>query len=986
MRFLKRQGRYLVAAIALTIAFALSVQLGERGVQFDLRHATVEASEPGSDEYRLSSIYILNRVILQLTDNYVEPERINPTEMFYAALDAVQAQIPELVISYDRDSDPTSTREVKVQVASREETFQVHHMESLWEMSLRIKTFFEFIEAHLPPDPDRKAQDIEYAAINGMLTTLDPHSALLPPTHYEEMQTRTGGQFGGLGVVISIRDGALTVISPVDGTPAARTGIRAQDTIVRIGEESTVNMNLNEAVSRLRGEPGTDVDLWIQRANWSEPRQFTITREIIRIESVTSQALNDKIGYLRISDFQANTLSDVRTHLEQLRQEMGGLQGLVLDVRDNPGGLLDQSIRISDLFLNRGTIVSTVGVGNTLRETREASSSGTEPDYPIVVLVNGGSASASEIVAGALQKNDRAIVLGDTSFGKGTVQILYEFPDDSALKLTVAQYLTPGGVSIQNTGIIPDLHTIPVEITPEAVNLFLSQSMQRERDMDRTLSHPSTSEGTSFRHIRYLDESDEDDEFVSPDEFVEDFEIRLATRLLARLGESAGRQKFLDASQGELEVVFNRELSRIQSELSDLGVDWSSGESPRNPDIDFSVSTSASPAQAGDPLEITASLTNRSSQPLFRAKAITRSDNPLLRHREFVFGRVEPGETKEWTVTINLPKDARNRHDRIFFALSDDEQGFGSEEHFDLRIAEQERPQYGFSYEFIDDNDGVLRAGDEVTLRMHLTNHGSVEGGETSLYLKNMTGRELYLERGRGVINDLAPGATEHVDFLFEVRDVPEDGVASLEIDIYDATYRSFVQKQFRLPVETSERNLQSWRGMATVNGSATLHVGAHEDTDLVSTVSQGATLPVNARSGDWLRVAFDDRTAWIKADQVSAREGASGSASGFDGVQWFSKPRVSLRPERMLTSSPTVLLEGLIEDVWTVKDYYVIVQKQEGRGRFRSRKVNYSPIGTNRAEFSDQIPLFEGMNRISLVTRNEAGISHTETIFVYRE
>jgi carboxyl-terminal processing protease len=323
---------------------------------------------------------VLNRVLLQLKDNYVEPERIQPGKMLVSALESIQNSLAEVVIAYEHREDDKPPSHIDVTVGDKTRRFDVRNIESLWEMSFRLKEIFLFMEQNLESDPERKIQDIEYAAINGLLSTLDPHSNLLPPVQYEEMQTQTGGKFGGLGIVISIRDGQLTVISPIDGTPAAQKGIKAQDTIVRIGEESTINMNLNEAVNMLRGEPGTDVDLWIHRKSWPEPRQFTVTRAIIKIDSIDSQPLANKVGYIRIKNFQANTYSDLVTHLKRLKERMGGMQGLVLDMRDNPGGLLDQSIRVSDLFLNDGTVVSTVGVGNKLRETKQATRRARVPD------------------------------------------------------------------------------------------------------------------------------------------------------------------------------------------------------------------------------------------------------------------------------------------------------------------------------------------------------------------------------------------------------------------------------------------------------------------------------------------------------------------------------------------------------------------------------------------------------------------------------
>ena len=236
MRFIKAHGRFGVATVALAIAFVLSVQFSDRGVQFDLRNTAVSASPSKDGSYDLASLKILNRVLLQIKDNYVEPERIDPNRMLVYALDEIQNSIAEVVVDFDKDRDERPTK-VTLTVNEKSETFAVGDIESLWEMSFRLREMFRFVQDNLDPETEIEYREVEYAAINGMLSTLDPHSTLLPPQHYEEMQTQTGGKFGGLGIVISVRDGQLTVISPIDGTPASRAGIKARDKVVRIGGE-----------------------------------------------------------------------------------------------------------------------------------------------------------------------------------------------------------------------------------------------------------------------------------------------------------------------------------------------------------------------------------------------------------------------------------------------------------------------------------------------------------------------------------------------------------------------------------------------------------------------------------------------------------------------------------------------------------------------------------------------------------------------------
>ena len=294
-------------------------------------------------------------------------------------------------------------------------------------------------------------------AVNGMLVSLDPHSAYLTPELYKELQVETKGSFGGLGIEITNKSGMLTVVAPIEDTPAYRAGIKSGDIILKIDGEFTKDMTLVEAVKRMRGKPDTKVRLTIKRENPSQLFDTTLNREVIKIMSVKSKPLEKGYGYLRVTQFQERTDDDLDKAIKQLDKEMGGIQGVVLDLRNNPGGLLTQAVKISDMFLDGGLIVYTDGRLENQKQKYFAHKPGTYSDFPMVVLVNGGSASASEIVAGALQDHKRALVLGTTTFGKGSVQTILPLDENSALRLTTARYFTPNGRSIQATGIVPDI-------------------------------------------------------------------------------------------------------------------------------------------------------------------------------------------------------------------------------------------------------------------------------------------------------------------------------------------------------------------------------------------------------------------------------------------------------------------------------------------------------------------------------------------------
>ncbi len=329
---------------------------------------------------------------------------------------------------------------------------------------------------------DVKAKDLVYGAIRGMLSSLDPHSSFLNPEAYKEMQAETKGEFGGIGIQIGVKEGMLTVIAPIEDTPAYMAGIKAGDKIIKINNESTKDMSLHDAVSKMRGVPKTSVTITILREGWKETKDFTLVRELIKIKSVKSRLLEEGIGYVKISQFQEQTAADLSTAMEKLMQEK--MNSLVLDLRNNPGGLLNSAVSVTSDFLPPGKLV--VYIKGKKGERTEYNTGDERPNYdmPMIVLVNEGSASASEIVAGALKDWNRAVILGAKTFGKGSVQSVIPLSDGSGLRLTTAIYYTPKGTSIQATGIVPDI-VVKLEIKEKGKE----HPVIREKDLERHLKN-----------------------------------------------------------------------------------------------------------------------------------------------------------------------------------------------------------------------------------------------------------------------------------------------------------------------------------------------------------------------------------------------------------------------------------------------------------------------------------------------------------------
>ncbi len=329
---------------------------------------------------------------------------------------------------------------------------------------------------------DTKTKDLIYGAMKGMISVLDPHSAFMTPEQYKEMQVDTKGEFGGLGIQIGIKEGMLTVIAPIEDTPAYRAGIKAGDKIIKINNEFTKDMSLHDAVSKMRGAPSTPVKITILREGWKETKDFTIIREIIKIKSVKSKIIEDGIGYIKINQFQEQTASDLSNALEDFKQK--NIYSLILDLRNNPGGLLNSAVDVTSQFIPEGRLV--VFIKDKKGQKIEYRSKEPKPliDIPMVVIVNQGSASASEIVAGALKDWNRALVIGTTTFGKGSVQSVIPLSDGSALRLTTALYYTPNGTSIQAAGIKPD-----ILVKQEVKNGEKSRPAIREKDLEGHLGN-----------------------------------------------------------------------------------------------------------------------------------------------------------------------------------------------------------------------------------------------------------------------------------------------------------------------------------------------------------------------------------------------------------------------------------------------------------------------------------------------------------------
>ena len=679
----------------------------------------------------------------------------------------------------------------------------------------------------------------------------------------------------------------MTVLSVLPETPASKAGLKSGDQVVEIGDESTVNMSLNDAVGKLRGDPGTQVTALIQRRGWPEPRVFTMTRAEIHIQSVTSEVLGDGIGYARLRHFQEDTEADLSRRLDELRRK-GSLKGLVLDLRQNPGGLLEQSVAVGNVFIRKGTIVVTEGEGKRMRQAYTADGEARFADVPVVVLVDGGSASAAEIVAGALKNDGRALLVGDTTFGKGTVQVIYEV-GDGALKLTVAQYLTPGDISIQGVGVTPDVEMLPVSVAADRLSLGVRDD-SRDHDPKRKLeAFGRVAHDTPLMRIPFLlppeaargDSDEEDEPPLKDDRFERDQAISLAAAIL-RQARTPTRQGTLDEASSALKAWTADQDVRITEALRGRGIDWTAG--PARTDAPATVSWSVDrpgPLAAGAKVKLRMTARNEGREPLFRVRCVTESDSAALDAREFVFGRVGPGESVTREVPLAVPKDSWDRIDQVTFHLFQGEAEGPQPAPVVVATRGLPRPRFAWSYQVQDaagNGDGLLNPGESAGVVFDIRDVGDGAAQKVLVTLRNKSGDGVYIREGRVTLRDGIPiGRTQQARFKVELRRGLEAPSVTLEVGILDMASREYVSEELTLPVVRPSPDLLEERTQAlrTRRNGVPVLASASDDSAVLFELPASSFLRSTGRIHGFNKVDLEEgRFAFVRPDDVEPTTG----------------------------------------------------------------------------------------------------------------
>lgn len=1018
-RLLKTLG--LLGIFGLASFFAVRHGQGGLWRGLEIAHAVTAPGTP-KPPYDLTQLTAVNATLTTIRDKYVEPQRIRPRQMFLSALDEVQKEVAQVIVLHEEKSPRV---EVRVETESRD--FRVDNVQGPWDVAARLREVFAFLQDHLQKDKELDLRDVEYAACNGILRTLDPHSVFLTPDAYRDMNMSTSGHFGGLGIVISLRDQQLTVMKPMPGTPAGRAGLKRFDRITKINNESTLNMPLDDAVARLRGTPGSRVSVWIHRdgtEGWTGSRPFELVREEIQIKSVESRLLPDSVGYVRLRQFQSTTADELREALVSMGRSTP-LTGLVLDLRGNPGGLLDQAARVADAFVEDGILVSTVG-GHEGREEKRATRDGNEPKYPIVLLTNGYSASASEIVAGTLKQLGRAVVVGQTTFGKGTVQIVHPqiTPDGAALKLTIAKYLTAGDVSIQGTGVTPDVELDPMTVDRIDMDLFRNEVSMREQDLSKSLDsigqHPSEKPLYTLRY-RITEEQrqnmrelagDVDDALISAD-----YPIEFARSLAHNMAAGPAKDQ-LASAKSLIDKAQSTQMEAAGADLAKLGIDWSappaaaSGATPLRPS-DFSVGvTTDSPAAAaiaGETLTLKVTVENKGASSVYQLRGTTKSDNPYLDDKELVFGRIEPGKSRTAEVALGwcevegrktpsvkplpervkrvcrIPLDATTREDvlKVRFAA----QSGQAPDDASIRVTVQSlpRPVFSYAYQVVDNRpgngDGRLSRGEGATVYLTVKNIGKGKSYETQANLRNLTGNGLLLHDGRFEISEMKPQAEQKVAFTFDVLPGLKEDEVRVELSVVDRDLRVISSEKLTLPVAAQAKDMVPLSGTAVVTETTNVLPQPSSDVVAVGELLMNSVVERLGSSGAFTKVRLEgERFGWVAKNALKEQQGRP--SVNFRASLRRSPPRIDLESTALSTNLPRIRLRGAAADADRVSDVFIFVGNRKIYYRANPEDVK----DARELRFDTEAELSPGINVVTVVARENADTVSRTTVVIRRD
>ncbi len=793
-----------IGGVLLAIVF---LAIHSKKITIGFRNAVADSNDfstasPMSEAERRSEANIVltvDSILSVIQGYYVDQSRVDSLNLIKIG-ESVLKRFPGITYEATKSGAKISLNGVTDQIPRPDKSAY----SDLLSWIVNIEKFFGKSQPNLKP----------FSFSRSLLLTLDAHSAYLTPEDYLDLKQGTEGVFGGLGVMVGMRDSVLTVIKPIPYSPAAKSGIKRRDKILSIDGHKTFGATLDHLIDVMRGAPGTEVKLHLLRDGALTSEAIALRREVIQVESVTSEVLelpNGNILHLTIDSFSSRTATQVAEAMQHFKRHNPGRKAMVLDLRSNPGGLLDQAVAVVDQFVDSGVIVATKG----RREETELVTSGEHDIYiPLVVLINGESASASEIVAGALQDHNRALVVGQKSFGKGSVQTVFELPGDSAVKITIARYYTPNGRSIQSFGVVPDVAINPVEKTKFNSNILPVSRYRSEAFLDQHLQNDDKSKSLWSRSAFegfYL--SNEKDEFSTS---TVDQELEFSKALFSKAFEHEFQDQvkfrashFSSALAGDINAWLVKSSNEVYSWLDDkFQVNWKDG-SLDSSHLEFTA-VQVGEAFPGRDLDIRFTTSNRGREASGRVSVFVRGE--LGVEAEKLLGKIEPNTRLTDRVPVSLPSNFTEK--AAFFDVGLAVNGDPVEStivRIPVRIEER---GYSFARVNVDlekDKVGSMvedsRFLPKSMLAVNLINDSIVKMSNVDVYIGNLAGQQADLSDFKRRIPEIP--ARSQIKLLFPLQVAAKTQAKDLEfgVKIDSPDLRRPYQDIFRVPLESWKKN-----------------------------------------------------------------------------------------------------------------------------------------------------------------------------------
>ena len=955
---------------------------------------------------------------------YFEPRRLDPPAQLRSALHDLALHAPEFFAELD------DAGRIKVTVGATSRDFEVDAPATLVAAAEALEAILEFARPHLDLDDDEALHRLEYAALNGLLAPLDPHTVLLTPEERSDLGVKTRGEFGGIGAEIRAEDRRIKVGRVLEGSPAEAAGLQAGDLILQIDTQSTVNLPAADAQTLLRGPVGAPVVLKIRRG--AETLAITIVRQLIRVDSVIASLLPDQVALLRITTFQENTAEQAAKALARLA-EGGPLRAVVLDLRGNSGGLLTQAMALVDLLVDRGDLVivkSALG--------READPARPEVAVPaevaVVALLDESSASAAEIVGGGVKALGRGVVLGRTSFGKGTVQMLKPaspYGRELALKLTVAEYQVAGDGRIQGLGVVPDVTLAPVELTeiPAVVRYYDGERFERRRERAQTRHLPSARHepapptGASEPTLRFLG-GPRDLAPGEPDP-LRDPEVRIAQGIAAALAAAPPADRAA-ALQRSVDRLAADEDAAITQALAATKIAWQGAPGDQS-DPALAVSAAiAGPIRAGQPFVLRVEAKNLGAEVARRVHLITECVHDELDGIEVLLGDLAPGAAAARELRLQVMSWHPDFVDTLTIAVHGGEPGPRPDAETVVRLEVEglPRPRLAYDYWIIDDpelaaaapprppsddpaappftvrgnGDGVLQPGERVLLAVRAHNRGDAPATDVRALLRNQGGAQGLLEEGFLALGRIAPGGQASGAFGLTVSDAP-DLALPLELDLMvaDVHLRESARSRLRPRIVEERPAFAPGARRVRVGPEGTrLYNAADGKSPVLLQLPAGHELDVVGQAGGWLAVALGPgRRAWLPADAAApvappARGKAAAPPLPPRAAVLVEPPDLALGPLPRAVSADAATITATARHPHRVRDL-VIAARPVGPAHVEDKVFfQANPIregdGAGAMSVSARVPLARGGNQITITARDGDGVEGSREVLVYRE